>query len=507
MISAAIDFVCGYLSVTNVLASVMCLLTYALYNNASRPAGFPPGPRAWPLIGNIMLFSKDPIYEVARDLTKTYGDIFSIKIGNNWCVMLNNIDLARECFIKKGVAFAGRPQSFSAEYISQGYKDIALSNYGPTWKVHRKIGHSAIRDYASGENLEKLVHKVLPKLGAAIEESDGKPFECKEVLAVSVYNILATMCFGHEYPRGDPQLQQWIDFNQKAIEYFGNGLPADFLPFLKYFPDKKTKSALTLVDVYQDGLQKEVDAHRAAYDPENVKDLLDSLMKAQQDAIDEGSVKVDSLTDEHLMQTVSDLFSAGTDTTTTSLHWSVALMAKHPDIQAKVAEEIDNVVGHDRMPLLSDRGNLPYTEAAIGEMMRYGSVAPLGVTHTAIEDSTLAGYTIPKGTWIIANQWAIHNDEKYWAQPSKYRPEHFLDDTGEVRQHPNGFMPFSFGRRVCIGEAFAKAELFLIFAWLFQHYTFSPPSDLEGEFDIKIDPSSGFAHQPLDYKIVAKKRF
>ena len=83
------------------------------------------------------------------------------------------------------------------------------------------------------------------------------------------------------------------------------------------------------------------------------------------------------------------LHTAGTDTTTTSLHWSVALMAKHPDIQAKVAEEIDNVVGRDRLPQLSDRGNLPYTEAAIGEMMRYGSVAPLGVTHTAIEDSTL----------------------------------------------------------------------------------------------------------------------
>ena len=85
--------------------------------------------------------------------------------------------------------------------------------------------------------------------------------------------------------------------------------------------------------------------------------------------------------------------------------------------------------------------------------------------------------------------------------------EHFLDETGEVRQHPEGFLPFSFGRRVCLGEAFAKAELFLLFTWLFQHYTFSPPPDQEGEFEIKLDPVASFAHQPLGFNIVATKRF
>ena len=85
--------------------------------------------------------------------------------------------------------------------------------------------------------------------------------------------------------------------------------------------------------------------------------------------------------------------------------------------------------------------------------------------------------------------------------------EHFLDESGEVRQHPEGFLPFSFGRRVCLGQTFAKAELFLLLSWLFQHYTFSPPPDQEGEFEIKLDESSGMTHQPLGYDIVAKKRF
>ena len=88
--------------------------------------------------------------------------------------------------------------------------------------------------------------------------------------------------------------------------------------------------------------------------------------------------------------------------------------------------------------------------------------------------------------------------------PFTYVLEHFLDESGEVRQHPNGYMPFSFGRRVCLGEAFAKGELFLLFTWLFQRYVFTKPSD---GFEIKLDTNSGLAHQPIDFKIVATKRF
>ncbi|XP_072035682.1 steroid 17-alpha-hydroxylase/17,20 lyase-like [Amphiura filiformis] len=254
-------------------------------------------------------------------------------------------------------------------------------------------------------------------------------------------------------------------------------------------------------------LGKEMTAHKESYDSEDVKDLIDCLMKEQENAIAEGSAKVDSLTETHLLQTVSDLFQAGTDTTTTTLHWAVALMAQHPEIQQKVAEEVDRVVGRDRPPSVEDRGQLPYTEACMYEMLRYSTVAPVGVVHATMEDVALGNYMIPKDTWVMVNQWAIHFNEKHWDEPTKFKPEHFLDESGGVRQHPEGFLPFSFGRHVCLGESFAKAEIFILFSWLFQQYTFSIPPGHEGKFELKLDSSTGLVNQLLEYDIVAKKRF
>ncbi|XP_072038232.1 LOW QUALITY PROTEIN: steroid 17-alpha-hydroxylase/17,20 lyase-like [Amphiura filiformis] len=502
-----LEYIISSLNTSTILLVVASLLVYVWYRNVSRPAGFPPGPTALPVVGNIFELMKGPVHEEFNKLAKKYGDIFSIKIGNNWAVILNNLEFAKEAFLKKPVEFAGRPKNYSAEVFSQGYKDIAFATYSDTWKLHRKIGHSAIRHFASGKRLDKLVHSVLPKLSRALDEKEGKSFEPKEVLGVSVYNILATMCFGHEYSFGDPKLKYFMDFNKQLLEEFGNGVPADYVPILKYVPDKQTKKLHKMTEEFHGKLQKEVDAHKENYDPENVRDLIDSLLKEQENAIAEGSAEVDSLTDVHLLQTVNDMFQAGTDTTTTSLHWSVALMAQHPEIQEKIAEEMDRVVGRDRPPSLEDCGKLPYTEACMYEMFRYSSVTPVGFPRTTTEDTTLGNYAIPKDTWIFVNHWAIHRNEKFWDEPFKFKPEHFLDESGEVRQHPEGFLPFSFGCRVCLGEAFAKAEIFLLFSWLFQHYTFSIPPEQEGEFEIKLLPGSAATHQPDDYYIVAKKRF
>ncbi|XP_072039062.1 steroid 17-alpha-hydroxylase/17,20 lyase-like [Amphiura filiformis] len=499
-----LEYIISSLNTSTILLLVVSLLVYVWYRNVSRPPGFPPGPTALPVVGNIFEL-KGPLYEEFNKLAKKYGDIFSVKIGNNWAVILNNFQLAKDAYLKKPVEFAGRPESFTAEVLSQGYKDIIFSTPNDTWKLHRKIGHSAIRHFASGKRLDKLVHSVLPKLSRALDENEGKSFEPKEVLGVSVYNILATMCFGHEYE--DPKLKCFMDFNKSLVIEFGNGVPADYVPILKYVPDKTTKRFCELVEEFQGEIQKELDAHKETYDPENIRDLIDSLLKEQENAIAEGSAKVDSLTDVHLLQTVGDMFIGGADTTTSSLHWSVALMVQHPEIQEKIAEEMDRVVGRDRPPSLEDRGKLPYTEACMYEMLRYSSIAPVGGIHTTIEDTTLSGYMIPKDTWIFVNQWAIHYNERFWDEPFKFKPEHFLDESGEVRLHPEGFLPFSFGRRVCLGEAFAKAEIFLLFSWLFQHYTFSIPPEQEGKFEIKLDTGSPLAHQPDDFNIVVKKRF
>ncbi|XP_072043468.1 cytochrome P450 2U1-like [Amphiura filiformis] len=194
------------------------------------------------------------------------------------------------------------------------------------------------------------------------------------------------------------------------------------------------------------------------------------MTKINKEAKDEGSDLVDSLTDTHLTETINDLFGAGTDTTITTLHWTIAIMAEYPDIQKKVAIEIEEVIGHDRLPSLEDRGRLPYAEATMMEVLRFSSIVRLGVPHATTCDVMLDNFQIPKDTMVVINHFALHFDEEFWDQPKCFKPEHFLDDSGSVRQHPNSFLPFSTGRRSCLGESLAKAELFLIFTWLLQNF-------------------------------------
>ncbi|XP_033120092.1 steroid 17-alpha-hydroxylase/17,20 lyase-like isoform X1 [Anneissia japonica] len=252
--------------------------------------------------------------------------------------------------------------------------------------------------------------------------------------------------------------------------------------------------------------EKEVSQHLERYSPdEPANDLIELLLQAQREELqgndDETSRK---LTDVHIKQIVDDLFSAGTDTSSTTLLWGIGCMIDNPSIQEKIKMELDEVIG-GRPPRVSDRGKLPYTEAAIMEIMRFGTVAPLAVTHRALKDSSIGLYTIPEDTWVFFNLWALHNDPKYWDAPEVFQPERFLDSFNSVKQRLPSFLPFSTGRRVCVGESLAKAEIFLLFTWLIQNYKFSKPPGVEGPVAVSGSPQA-IVNVPKPYKTIATPR-
>ncbi len=201
--------------------------------------------------------------------------------------------------------------------------------------------------------------------------------------------------------------------------------------------------------------------------------------------------------------------TGGTETTTLTLHWAVAVLAEQPNIQEKIAQEIDDIIGRDRLPSLDDKGTLPYTEATLLELLRFGSVLPMGLPHAVLADTTLNGYKIQKGTMVMINHIGIHFDPDEWEQPEQFKPERFLNENGQLLDKlPESFLPFSCGRRVCLGEDFAKKELFLIFTWLCGRYTFYKVPGKEEESLMKLTDISGFTHQLIDeIEVCVKKRF
>uniref|UniRef100_G1KGI4 Uncharacterized protein n=1 Tax=Anolis carolinensis TaxID=28377 RepID=G1KGI4_ANOCA len=197
-----------------------------------------------------------------------------------------------------------------------------------------------------------------------------------------------------------------------------------------------------------------------------------------------------------------DLFIAGTETETTSatLRWAVLYMAIYPDIQGKVQAEIDSVIGQSRSLTMADRDSLPYTNAVIHEIQRMGNILPFSAPRVAVNDTRLAGFYLPKGTILLPNLTSLLFDKDEWDTPNKFNPNHFLKDGQFMKRE--AFIPFSIGKRSCLGEQLARMELFLFFTTLMQKFTFQAPNGLRLSLDFKI----GNALSPKPYKICAISR-
>uniref|UniRef100_A0A8C6HEP3 Cytochrome P450, family 2, subfamily d, polypeptide 40 n=1 Tax=Mus spicilegus TaxID=10103 RepID=A0A8C6HEP3_MUSSI len=232
----------------------------------------------------------------------------------------------------------------------------------------------------------------------------------------------------------------------------------------KIFPGQKT--FLTMVD-------KLVTEHKRTWDPDQPpRDLTDDFMAEMEKA--KGNPE-SSFNEANLRLVVLDLFGAGIVTTSATLTWALLLMILHPDVQRRVQEEIDEVIGQVRRPEMADQARMTYTSAVIHEVQRFADITPMTLPHRTSCDIEVQGFLIPKGTNLISNLSSVLKDETIWEKPLCFHPEHFLDAQGHFVK-PEAFMPFSAGRQACLGEPLARMELFLFFTCLLQCFSFSVPA-------------------------------
>ena len=191
--------------------------------------------------------------------------------------------------------------------------------------------------------------------------------------------------------------------------------------------------------------------HKETFDEENLRDFVDVYLKEMRRSPDV------SFTEEQLLVTAMDLFSAGSETTATTLAWAVCFMIAHPGTQARVQAEIDEVLG-DRPPSLEDRGRLSFTEATIMEIQRLGSIAPMAVPHRVLSDVNIRGYKIPKNAAIFSILYHIMRDPDYWQDPNTFNPDRFLDDFGKVIKEER-LVPFGIGKNLL--KFFLKGSLII----------------------------------------------
>ncbi|XP_031551984.1 steroid 17-alpha-hydroxylase/17,20 lyase-like [Actinia tenebrosa] len=491
-----------------VLAFVVILvLLYVAVKSTGRPKGMPPGPTPLPIIGNflevIKWTSKNQMQIEFTKAAKKYGNIFTVDIPGDRTVVVNSASIAREACLTKKDDFAGRPYKFTWDYLTRGSIDIAIGDFTPTLILQRKLVHSALRNY--NPHLVENVEKEADKLSKRLKSHAGNPVDPAHDFLLTTVNVICAMVYGEHYEIDDPEFLMILDYNTKMFRLLSAVHLLNIFPFLIHFPIKDSKD-IELVRVNRDRLlDTKLHEHRETYQDGVIRDLTDALIKALQEAQKEDSKVRDLITENHVVMTMTDAFSGGLETTMTSLRWYCAYMVLNPDIQAKVHAELDDVVGRDVMPKWEDKSRLPYLEATIAETLRMSCVAALAVPHKASVDSTLAGYKIPKGTTLLLNIWAMHYDENEWKSPHLFDPTRFLDDEGKFL-HGSGtksYLPFGAGRRVCIGEALAKQELFIVISRLMHQFRIESPPGCPPPERIGY---MGLVHMPKPYKICFKER-
>ena len=175
------------------------------------------------------------------------------------------------------------------------------------------------------------------------------------------------------------------------------------------------------------------------------------------------------VTGPNLLISMFDLFIAGSETTSTQMEWIIYCLAKYPEVQEKLQQEIDRVIG-ERPPAIHDRTSLTYAEAVVIEVCRYATLVPLGLPHSTIEECEIIGYRIPKNTIVLGNLYSAHHSRATWGDPEVFRPERFLDEDGKIMKN-EAMVPFSWGKRSCIGETLARQQMFLYTVSILQKYS------------------------------------
>ncbi|OCT57159.1 hypothetical protein XELAEV_18003904mg [Xenopus laevis] len=461
-----------------------------------RGAKYPNSLPCLPFIGSLLHIGNHlPPHILFCKLQEKYGSLYSFRMGSHYIVIVNHHEHAKEVLLKKGKTFGGRPRAVTTDILTRNAKDIAFANYSPSWKFHRKVVHAALSMFGEGTvAIEKIISREATSLCQSLISFQDNPLDMAPELTRAVTNVVCALCFNTRYKRCDPEFEEMLAYSKGIVDTVAKDSLVDIFPWLQIFPNKDLDILKRSVAIRDKLLQKKLKEHKEAFCNEEVNDLLDALLKAKLSMENNNSniSQEVGLTDDHLLMTVGDIFGAGVETTTTVLKWTIAYLLHYPEVQTKIQEELDFKVGFGRHPVLSDRRILPYLDATISEVLRIRPVAPLLIPHVALQESSIAEYTIPQDARVVINLWSLHHDPNEWENPEEFNPERFLDENGNHVYSPSqSYLPFGAGIRVCLGEALAKMEVFLFLSWILQRFTLELPAgdslpDLDGKFGVVL---------------------
>ncbi|EFA83281.1 cytochrome P450 family protein [Heterostelium album PN500] len=389
----------------------------------------------------------------------------------------------KEIWLKDFKKFSDRPEFPTLAKFSFGYNDLVMAKYN-SWKGRREFISNAftktklkVANPIIEQNVQYLVDTM--KKYSKTEEPFVPKFFCKKfsLNIMMMYAYSTNIPFEEGVDEGVvKRIAQPVD---DVIRLLAAGNLVDYIKWLEPLFHLKNKFVKHGIDVVYEIMAEIYEEHIKNIDKENPKDMLDHLILAMPN--EKEAVILVSL----------DLFLAGIDTSATAIEWLILTLCNHQEIQEKIHAELKEAAKGTGKIDLTQRGETPYLQAAIKEILRYRTIVPLGIPRVALEDAIVEGYYIPKGTVLINNMYELHHNEATYEKPHEFIPERFLND-----DISNDWMPFSLGPRNCVGLNLALDEIYMASANILLNFKLQPYNcdyiDLDDMFGVTLRPKEEY---------------
>ncbi|XP_072175007.1 cytochrome P450 2U1-like [Diadema setosum] len=503
---------CGFFSSTTLLVFVItCVVARLVLTKTTKSSGkLPPGPWAWPVVGNLpaILYGGQP-HRALAGLAAKFGPLMTVSVGpSSKVVVLSSAPVVKKVLVENASFTSDRriPPLLELAFSTKG--SVIFEN-GTTWKTHRRIVLSGFRKgLSSSSAFNTTLKSSLLHLRYQLMLRENQQCQPSAEISAAIAEIVSSLCFGHCL---DVRTNADIAEALAAVESMSRGLSgvslAHIFPRLFYTPlysklrrdiDKFKSILKTIVGNHQNQVRDGVPIH---------EDIVDLYLK-ETSRRDENGAKSEFDADD-IWRAMFDLLGAGTGTTSETLMWGILFMCLNPSVQKRVQKELDSHTVSDDpndVILLDRRASLPFTHAAVLELLRCSCVAPLSLPRVTSRDVTLMDYTIPSGTELWVNEWAINRDPNVWTDPDEFKPDRFLDDAGKVdRGSRDAIVVFGEGRRKCLGRNLAETMLFSYFSNIFRWFEFRFPDDGRALPNVN-EGNFGLTYSPPPYEVIITPR-
>ncbi|KAL0424486.1 UNVERIFIED_CONTAM: cytochrome [Sesamum radiatum] len=483
------------------------LFLFVLSRRSFRRKPYPPGPKGWPVIGNMPMMDQLTHRGLAK-LAKQYGGVLHLRMGFLHMVAISSPDAARQVLQVHDNIFSNRPANIAISYLTYDRADMAFAHYGPFWRQMRKLCVMKLFSRKRAESWDSVRDEVDGMI-RAVAKNTGTAVNVGELVFGLTKNIIYRAAFGSSSHEGQ---DEFIRILQEFSKLFGAFNIADFIPWLGWMDPQGLNKRLTKARASLDGfIDSIIDDHiqkkKSGSDEAVVveADMVDELLAFYSDEAKvsesedlQNSIK---LTRNNIKAIIMDVMFGGTETVASAIEWAMAELMRSPEDLKKVQEELTNVVGLARNVEEPDFDKLIYLRCCLKEVLRLHPPIPL-LLHETAQDATVSGYHIPARSRVIINAWAIGRDESSWEDAEKFKPARFLrDGVPDFKGSNFEFIPFGSGRRSCPGMQLGLYALEMAVAHLLHCFRWELPDGMKPN-DLDMSDVFGLT-APLAERLVA----